>query len=119
MSTSKTVATCSFLSLLSSPISNIVIVTYTSHHESGARKHSKDELKDILVLLNSWPKFATNHVINMWQNEPRISAVSKAHVPRMWLSHVHIVVLFLYNINYHELYKFLFYKISKLYLWYE
>src|SRR5258708_31522354 len=71
------------------------------------------------MLQASWPKFATNHVINMWQNEPRVSAASKAHVPRMWLSHVHIVVLFLYNINYHELYKFLFYKISKLYLWYE
>src|SRR5260370_18493127 len=61
----------------------------------------------------SWPKFATNHVINTWQNEPRVSAASKAHVPRTRLSHAHIVVLFLCNINYHELYKFLFYKISK------
>src|SRR5216684_5972348 len=68
---------------------------------------------------HTWPKFATNHVINTWQNEPRVSAASKAHVPRMRLSHVHIVVLFLCNINYHELYKFLFYKISKLHLWYE
>ena len=68
---------------------------------------------------SSWPKFTTNHVINTWQNEPHVSAASKAHFPRTRLSHVHIVVLFLCNINYHELYKFLFYKISKLHLWYE
>src|SRR5258707_15346991 len=68
---------------------------------------------------HSWHKFATNHVITMWQNKPHILAASKAQIPRMRLSHMHIVVLFLCNINYHELYKFLFYKISKLHLWYE
>ncbi len=38
----------------------------------------------------SWHKFATNHMINMWQNEPHISAASKAHIPRTQLSHVHM-----------------------------
>jgi hypothetical protein len=38
--------------LLLSLITQLSDVTYTSQHKSGAQRHSKDELKDILVLLN-------------------------------------------------------------------
>src|SRR5229473_8034454 len=60
-----------------------------------------------LILLNrrrtclsrtSWRKFATNHVTNTWQNEPRVSVASEAHVPRTRLSHAHICSPFLCNL---------------------
>src|SRR5258708_1700640 len=46
----------------------------------------------------SWPKFAPNHVTNTWQNEPRVSVASEAHVPRTRLSHAHICSPFLCNL---------------------
>ena len=60
-------------------------------------KHPNNKVDSMLMAQHigeSWHKFATNHVINIWQNEPCILAASKAHIPKMQLSHVHIVVLF-------------------------